>query len=82
MRFRNSRLAFSSSRFNIEEVTDCASLGFSMHPSCRVSLFLSRDIVTFCAALWLTEETLLLILRERVSFRCELRSTQEAPSCV
>ena len=47
LKFRNSRLKFSNSRFNIREVTDCASLGIIMHATLSVSLFPSRDIVTF-----------------------------------
>ena len=81
MRFRSFRLAFSSSRFNIKDVTDCASLGLSMHTTLRVSLFLSRWIVNFVPPFG-CERTLVLIQRERVSLRSELRSTHEAPSCV
>ena len=34
-------------RFDIKDVTDCGSLGSNMHTTLSVSLFPSRDTVTF-----------------------------------
>ena len=53
-----------------------------MHATLTVSLFPSRDIVTFAPPFGWVRKLLLLTQRERVSLHSVFRSTQEAPSCV
>ena len=74
MKFRNSRLTLSNSRFDIWEVTDCASLGINIHTK-REYICISHGTSLLLRRL---EETLVLIQRARVSIRSELRSTQMA----